>query len=146
MLDVAILGQVALGYSPFIDRNRNVAATRLSVFAMLDRAAAALATPGRTASQIGQANADSLRDADSVLANLIDARAAVGAVLNRIDSENERLETQKLASKTERSNAEDVDLVHAFSEVQSKQSGYDAALKSYAMVQRLSLFQYVNGG
>ena len=32
MLDVAILGQVALGYSPFIDRNRTVAATRLSVF------------------------------------------------------------------------------------------------------------------
>ena len=32
MLDVAILGQVALGYSPFIDRNRTVAATRLSIF------------------------------------------------------------------------------------------------------------------
>ena len=32
MLDVAILGQVALGYSPFIDRNRSVTATRLSVF------------------------------------------------------------------------------------------------------------------
>ena len=31
MLDVAILGQVALGYSPFIDRNRAVAATRLTV-------------------------------------------------------------------------------------------------------------------
>ena len=32
MLDVAILGQVALGYSPFIDRNRTVSATRLTVF------------------------------------------------------------------------------------------------------------------
>jgi EAL and modified HD-GYP domain-containing signal transduction protein len=32
LLDVAILGQVALGYSPFIDRNRAVAATRLSVY------------------------------------------------------------------------------------------------------------------
>ena len=32
MLDVAILGQVALGYSPFIDRNRGVVATRLTVF------------------------------------------------------------------------------------------------------------------
>ncbi len=31
MLDVAILGQVALGYSPFIDRNRTVAATRLTI-------------------------------------------------------------------------------------------------------------------
>ena len=32
MLDVAILGQVALGYSPFIDRSRSVVATRLSVY------------------------------------------------------------------------------------------------------------------
>ncbi|MEP6875396.1 MAG: HDOD domain-containing protein, partial [Burkholderiales bacterium] len=41
MSDATILGQVALGYSPFIDRNRAVSATRLTVFplrtdAMLD--------------------------------------------------------------------------------------------------------------
>jgi c-di-GMP phosphodiesterase len=30
--EVSILGQVALGYSPFIDRNRSVTATRLGVF------------------------------------------------------------------------------------------------------------------
>jgi len=39
MLDVAILGQVALGYSPFIDRNRSVAATRLTVFPLKPDAA-----------------------------------------------------------------------------------------------------------
>jgi len=81
-----------------------------------------------------------------VLTQLGAARAAAGQVLNRIDSEGARLDTQKLASTTERTNAEDVDMVHAISEFQNKQSGYDAALKSYAMVQRLSLFQYVNGG
>ncbi|MES2227555.1 MAG: HDOD domain-containing protein [Pseudomonadota bacterium] len=32
MSDAAILGQVALGYSPFIDRKRSVTATRLTVF------------------------------------------------------------------------------------------------------------------
>ncbi len=32
MSEAAILGQVALGYSPFIDRNRAVSATRLTVF------------------------------------------------------------------------------------------------------------------
>lgn len=31
MADIAILGQVALGYSPYIDRNRAVSATRLTV-------------------------------------------------------------------------------------------------------------------
>jgi c-di-GMP phosphodiesterase len=39
MLDVAILGQVALGYSPFIDRNRSVSATRLTVFPLKPEAA-----------------------------------------------------------------------------------------------------------
>lgn len=32
MLDIALLGQVALGYSPFIDASRSVIATRLTVF------------------------------------------------------------------------------------------------------------------
>ena len=31
-LDIAILGQIALGYSPFVDRQRVVMATRLTVF------------------------------------------------------------------------------------------------------------------
>ncbi|MGZ3407027.1 MAG: flagellar hook-associated protein FlgL [Caldimonas sp.] len=118
----------------------------LSVFATLDQAIARLQTAGRTTSQIAQATSENLRNVDSVMGNLQTARAAAGAVLNRIDSVSGQLDTQKLASTTERSNAEDVDMVHAISDFQNKQSGYDAALKSYAMVQRLSLFQYVNGG
>lgn len=39
MLDVAILGQVAFGYSPFIDKNRTVTATRLTVFPLRPDAA-----------------------------------------------------------------------------------------------------------
>lgn len=117
----------------------------LGVFAALDQAVAALKTPGRTGSQIAQGNADSLRNVDAVMNNLQGARANAGQILNRIDNDNDRLDTQKLASTTERSNAEDVDIVHALSDFQNKQTGYDAALKSYAMVQRLSLFQYVSG-
>ena len=117
----------------------------LSVFATLDKAITGLQTSGRTGSQIAQANADNLRDVDSVMGNLQTARAAAGAVLNRIDSESTRLDSQKLASTTEQSNAVDVDMVHAISDFQNQQNGYDAALKSYAMVQQLSLFQYVNG-
>src|SRR5215472_4552310 len=117
----------------------------LGVFTVLDSAIAGLKTPGRTGSQIAQANADALRDIDSVSANLQAARTAAGAVLNRLDSETSRLDNQKLASTTERSNAEDVDMVHAISDFQNQQTGYDAALKSYAAVQHLSLFQYVNG-
>jgi flagellar hook-associated protein 3 FlgL len=140
-MTVAVSGTPAAG-----DQFRIAPSTpTLGVFDTLDRAIAGLKTPGRTGAPIAQANGEGLRDLDSVLANLQAARAAAGAVLNRIDSETDRLDAQKLASTSERSNAEDVDMVHAISDFQNRQSGYDAALKSYAMVQRLSLFQYVNG-
>ena len=117
----------------------------LGVFGLLDQAIVGLKATGRTGSQISQTTGDNLRNVESVLGNMQSARSVTGAVLNRIDSETDRLAGQKLAGQTAQSNAEDVDMVHAISDFQNKQSGYDAALKSYAMVQRLSLFQYVNG-
>ena len=72
------------------------------------------------------------------------ARSDAGVTLTRIDGVNDRLDGQKLAAETEKSNAEDLDMAQAISDFQNKQSGYDAALKSYSMVQHLSLFQYLN--
>ena len=117
----------------------------LSVFATIDKAVADLSKTGQTGSQIAQSNSENLQNIDSVMAKLEAARGAAGDVLNSIDTQSSRLDSQKLASTSDQSNAEDVDMVHAISEYQSQQTGYDAALKSYAMVQHLSLFQYVNG-
>ena len=116
----------------------------LSVFDLLDRAAATLKIPLRGGAQIAQSNANDLRDIDSVLGQLQSARSLAGDALNRIDGVSSRLDTLKLQASVERSNAEDLDMVHAISEFQNQQTGYDAALKSYSMVQRLSLFQYLN--
>ena len=63
--------------------------------------------------------------------------------MNRIDSVTNRLSDLKLASQTERSNAEDVDMTKAISDFSNQQTGYDAALKAYSMVQKLSLFNYL---
>jgi flagellar hook-associated protein 3 FlgL len=117
----------------------------LSVFDTLDKAISDLATTHKTGAQVAQYTSDDLRNLDSVMNNLQAARGAAGNALNSIDSASSRLDAQKLASTTERSNAEDVDMVHAISDFQNQQNSYDAALKSYATVQRLSLFQYVNG-
>ncbi|HUG20908.1 flagellar hook-associated protein FlgL [Piscinibacter sp.] len=117
----------------------------LSVFDVLDKAVAELSTGGRPASQVTQSNAENLRNIDQVMSRLQTARSDAGETLNRIDGVTDRLAGLKLQSQTERSSAEDLDMVQAISEFQNKQSGYDAALKSYAMVQRLSLFQYLNG-
>lgn len=117
----------------------------LSLFNTLDKAIKELATPARNGWQRAQSTADNLRNVDSVLSAMQAARSAAGAVLNRIDSVTDRIATQKLNNQTVRSDAEDLDMVEAISSFQSKQTGYDAALKSYSMVQRLSLFQYLGG-
>ena len=121
------------------------ATSTLTVFDTLDKAIAALKTPGRNGTQIQQGNATALTNVDSVMGQLGSARSAVGATMNRIDSVTDRLSALKLSSKTEQSNAEDVDMTEALSDFSNKQTGYDAALKAYSMVQRLSLFNYLNG-
>lgn len=115
----------------------------LSVFDTLDGLSAALANGSATSVQVTQAVADGLRDLDSSAATLNGRRAEAGSWLNRLDDVESRVSGQKLRAQGERSSAEDLDMVHAISDFQLKQSGYDAALRAYSMVQRLSLFQYL---
>ena len=91
-----------------------LATASLGVFATLDQAIAALKTL---------------------------LRSRVGEVLNRADMVEGRIAAQSLVAQTERSNAEDLDMIEGTSEFQSWQSGYEAALKAYSSVQRMSLFQ-----
>ena len=117
----------------------------LSVFDSIDQAIADLQMPNRTSAQRLQSTADSLRDIDASMATLNLVRTAAGGTLNRIDNETSRLATQKLSAQTTRSNAEDLDMVEAIADFQNQQTGYEAALKSYSMVQKMSLFQYLGG-
>ena len=139
-MSVAISGQPADGDS----FDAVPSTSTLSVFDVLDRTAAQLETPGRNGGQIAQTVAFGLRDIDASLSRLSSERSQAGDALNRIDAAAGRLDDVALAAKTERANAEDLDMVEAVSSFQSQQAGYDAALKSYSMVQRMSLFQYLN--
>ena len=116
----------------------------LSVFDALDQAVTNLKTPSRTGTQIAQSNVIDLNNVDTAMNQLFNARSQIGATMNRIDSVTERLSALKLSSQTERSHAEDLDMTQAISDFSNQQTGYDAALKAYSMVQRLSLFNYLN--
>lgn len=120
------------------------ASASLSVFDAIDQAIADLKTPGRSNTQITQSNAINLNNVDQVLNQVLGGRTAIGATMNRIDGVTGRLSALALASQTERSNAEDIDMTQAISDFSNQQTGYDAALKAYSMVQRLSLFNYLN--
>jgi flagellar hook-associated protein 3 FlgL len=118
--------------------------TDLSPFALLDRLADELATPGRSGAEITETVRSGLAQMDAVNDHLLARRARVGEKLNRVDSVQTRLWQESVTAQAERSAAEDLDMVQAVSDFQNKQTGYDAALKAYSMVQRMSLFQYLN--
>lgn len=115
----------------------------LSAFDLLDRTAAELAAPGRSSTGRAQSTTFALRDLDAVLARVTAARSDAGNALVRIGAAGDRVAETTLDAKAQRSSAEDIDLIAAYSDLQSRQSGYQAALKSYASVQRLSLFDYL---
>ncbi len=115
----------------------------LSVFDTLDKLVADLRTPGRTGVQTMQTVTTGLAQIDASAANLSSWRSRAGEALNRADGIGERLSQAKLDAQRERSGAEDLDMISAYSDFQTRQSGYDAALKTYSMVQRMSLFDYL---
>ena len=71
------------------------------------------------------------------------ARGRVGELLNRADSLDTLLKGRALDNKAEDSRLTDIDLVKGISDFQTQQQGLEAAIKSYAQVQKLSLFSMI---
>ncbi len=115
----------------------------LSLFDVLDRVADELLIAGRSSAQVAQTVASGLRDIDASDNHLAAFRARAGESLNRIDGISERLSQAALDAQRQRSEAEDLDMLEAISDFQNKQTGYDAALKTYSLVQKMSLFDYI---
>ena len=119
-------------------------AKTLSVFDALDSAVARLSKPDQSGPDVQQAVQDSIRDIDQCTSSISSARAFAGTTLQRLDGVKGRLDATELSAQTDRSSAEDLDMVKALSSFNQQQTGYQAALQSYATIQKLSLFQYLN--
>ena len=117
----------------------------VSIFDVLDAAIGSLSAPGASGAAVAAAVKTGVADLDTFHAHLLSERASTGEALNRMHQAELRIADGKLAAQVDRSNAEDLDLVQAISDFQNRQSGYDAALKAYSMVQKLSLFNYISG-
>ena len=115
----------------------------LSVFDVLDGVVTSLATPGLDSAAVALTVRQGLGQVDAVAGNLSAWRSRAGEALGRADSAEQRISQTKLDAQTRRSSAEDLDMVSAISEFQNRQSGYDAALRTFSTVQRLSLFEYI---
>ena len=115
----------------------------LSLFDALDRTIAGLSQTGRSAAQVTQTVQTGLRDLDAVMGTLVTVRTRLGGALEQADGLDDRLADERTAAQATRSAAEDVDMAQAVSDFQMRQTSYDAALRTYSMVQRLSLFDYI---
>jgi flagellar hook-associated protein 3 FlgL len=116
----------------------------LSVFDALDKAVTELASPNYSGPKVQQAVQESLRNVDQVSSQLATARSFAGTTMQRLDGVKGRLDATELSAQTSRADAEDLDMVKALSSFNGQQTGYQAALQSYATIQKLSLFQYLN--
>jgi len=84
-----------------------------------------------------------LTEIDSAMNRLQTSRSLAGDLLNRADRIEGELDKRAIQLEDDRSRAEDLDMIKGISDFQNQQVGYEAALKSYAQVQQLSLFKFI---
>ena len=77
------------------------------------------------------------------MSRLSDARGLAGELLNRADRIQSDLDTRGTQLEAQRSSAEDLDMIKGISDFQNQNTSYQAALQSYAQVQKLSLLNYL---
>ena len=90
-----------------------------------------------------QAVGQALANMDVGLERLHNIRGFAGELLNRADRITGDQDKRSIQLEGDRSRAEDLDMIKGISDFQNQQVGYEAALKSYAQVQKLSLFNFI---
>lgn len=120
-------------------------AQQTDIFSVVKNAVDALRYTGANGSaHRTQELARTMTELDAGHDRVLLARGRAGEWLNRADSLDTLLEDRGVDLKAEKSRLEDLDLVQGISDFKSMELGLEAALKSYAQVQRLSLFQVIN--
>lgn len=115
---------------------------RPSIFSALDDAIRNIggAVNGNGSSQ---AVVQALNAIDAGLNRVMAVRGQAGELLNRADRITESNSKLGIELEANRSRAEDLDMAKGISDFQNQQTAYQAALQSYAQVQKLSLFEYI---
>lgn len=134
-LSLSIIGAPAVGDTIAVD-------PRPSIFSVLDDAINAIGNaPNANAAM--QAVGQALNNIDIGMSQVSSVRGQAGDLLNRADRISSNQEKRSIQVEADRSRAQDLDMVKGVSDFQNQQTGYQAALQSYAQVQKLSLFNYL---
>ncbi|MBC7916735.1 MAG: flagellar hook-associated protein FlgL [Rhodoferax sp.] len=133
-------GTVVVG-SPAVGDLITIAPKR-SVFSVIDTAITDIGKAAN-ANAATQAVAQALHNIDISMARVSAVRGQAGDLLGRADRITDTNDKRTIEQEGNRSRAEDLDMIKGVSDFQNQQTGYSAALQSYAAIQKLSLFDFI---
>jgi flagellar hook-associated protein 3 FlgL len=113
-----------------------------SVFSVLDNAIKDISNAANN-NGATQAVSQALHNIDISMSRVSAIRGQAGDLLNRADRISTNQDKRSIQLESDRSRAEDLDMVKGIADFQNKQTGYSAALQTYAQVQKLSLFNFI---
>lgn len=113
-----------------------------SVFSAMDKAIRDIGGASGNAAA-AQAVTMALQNIDISMQRISAERGKAGDLLGRADRISANQETRSIQLEADRSRAEDLDMVKGISDFQNLQTGYSAALQTYAQIQKLSLFNFI---
>ena len=116
---------------------------RPSIFSVLDDAIKNIGGASNN-NAAAQAVSQALGNIDIGMSRVSAVRGQAGDLLNRADNISDNQVKRSIQLEGDRSRAEDLDMIKGISDFQNQQTGYQAALQSYAQVQKLSLFNYIS--
>lgn len=134
-LSLHVKGTPAIGNTLNVDPNT-------SVFATIDKAVTDIGS-ATSSGAASQAVTQALHNIDVSMARISAIRGQAGDLLNRADSITATNDKRSIEQEANRSRAEDIDMMQGISDFQKQQTGYQAALQSYAQIQKLSLFNFI---
>jgi len=117
-----------------------------SVFTTLRNAITALQTPASSAAsraQLSMAVAQALSGLDNAATQMQSSHAKVGASLAELDTLGSANSSQDVIYSQQLSTLQDVDYTKAISDLGAGQMSLQAAQQSYALISKLSLFDYL---
>lgn len=148
-ISVRVQGTPIDGDTLEVNPNNTDPSTRPSVFGVLDRSIEGLYLPGTrkgadsTNANFNHSLAINIAQIDNALEQLQRGRSVAGDLMNRADRVDSQQEERSIQLQSDRSRAEDLDMIAGISDFQNQQTAYSAALQSYAQIQKLSLFNFI---
>ena len=116
--------------------------SQASIFSVLDDAVKGIGdAPNNNA--VTQAVTQALHNIDIGMQRISGVRGQAGDLLTRAEriTDNQGKRSDQL--EADRSRAEDLDMIKGVSDFNNQQTGYQAALQTYAQIQKLSLFNFI---